>query len=72
MGSIWSPRNESLRWTRCFSPREFTGTVPVGGGEGGRGRRREGEGEEGEGGREGEGGEGGRGRERGAVCICTQ
>ena len=27
MGSTSSARKESLRWTRCFSPRELTGMV---------------------------------------------
>ena len=27
MGSTSSARKESLRWTRCFSPRELTGIV---------------------------------------------
>ena len=29
MGSIWSPRKESLKWTLCFSPRELTGTTKL-------------------------------------------
>ena len=29
MGSIWSPRKESLKWTLCFSTRALTGTTKL-------------------------------------------